>query len=314
MAVLAYPADGFQECVVHYRAPLLHASAFGIARQSSFCVSRAGSSIRVMTLDHTCPVMRAHDLGLLAGSPVMFEWCLSHQRDVIMALDPVAAKDHRLLLWENGLLSVYYAPVDWVNTAAKVMLVGITLGASQAAEFLRSAQVCLRTGCSAEETLRRADAAGSFSGPMRKNLVTMLDGIGLAGALGVDSTARLFDTHHHLAAHCSAIDYLVFVNGENYRGRSPSLARHPVLRSLVRACLGARIAMAPDALIIPLGTAAQEAVSLLTADGLVSPGRFLTGFPHPSGGNPNRVRQYAANQTDLIVQVARWALRQLSDP
>ena len=267
-----------------------------------------------MTLDHTCPVMRAHDLGLLAGSPVTLEWCLSYRRDVIMALDPVAAADPRLLLWKSGPLSVYYAPVDWVNTAARVMLVGITPGAYQAAEFLRAAQACLRAGYSAEETLRRADATGSFSGPMRGNLVTMLDGIALAGALGVDSTARLFDTHHHLAALCSAIDYPVFVNGENYRGRSPSLARDPVLRSLVRACLGARIAMAPDALIIPLGKAAQEAVSLLTADGLVSPSRCLTGFPHPSGGNGHRVRQYAANQTVLIVQVARWALRQPSDP
>jgi hypothetical protein len=184
-----------------------------------------------MTLDHTCPVVRAQDLGLLAGSPVTLEWCLSYQRDVIIALDPVAAKDHRLLLWESGPLSMYYAPVDWMNTAAKVMLVGITPGASQAAEFLRVAQVCLRAGCSAEETLRLADAAGPFSGPMRRNLATMLDDIALAGALRVDSTARLFDTHHHLAALCSAIDYPVFVNGENYSGRNPSLTRHPVLRS-----------------------------------------------------------------------------------
>jgi uracil-DNA glycosylase len=72
--------------------------------------------------------------------------------------------------------------------------------------------------------------------------------------------------------------------------------------------------MAPEALIIPLGDAAQKAVSLLTADGLVSPGRCLTGFPHPSTRNRNRVSQYAANRADLIVQVARRALQQLSDP
>jgi hypothetical protein len=261
----------------------------------------------IMTLDHTCPVRRGHDLGLLAGSPVTLSWCLSYWRDVIMALDPIAATDHRLLLWEDGPLSVYYAPWDWVNTAARVMLVGITPGAYQAVEALRAAQACLREGCSAEETLRRADATGSFSGPMRGLLVTMLDGIGLASALGLSSTARLFDTHHHLAALCSAIDYPVFVNGQNYGGASPPLARHPVLRSMVRACLGARIAMAPDALVIPLGKAAEEGVSLLTADGLINSGRCLTGLPHPSPGNGHRVRQYAANQAALINQVARWA-------
>jgi hypothetical protein len=61
---------------------------------------------------------------------------------------------------------------------------------------------------------------GSFSGPMRTNLVTMLDGIGLHSALGIESAARFLDTHQHLAAHGSAIDYPLFVNGKNYGGRS----------------------------------------------------------------------------------------------
>lgn len=260
-----------------------------------------------MVVDHTCPVVRAQDLGLLVGSPVTSLWCLSSWREVIAALDPVTATDPRLLLWEDGALSVYYAPWDWVNTTAKIMLVGITPGAYQATEALREAQACLRAGRSNEETLRRADAAGSFSGPMRTHLVSMLDGIGLADALGVDSTARLFGTHHHLAALCSAIDYPVFVNGRNYSGAGPPLARHPVLRSLVRVSLGTRVAMTPGALVVPLGKAAQSAVSLLAADGLIDPGRSLTGFPHPSGGNGHRVRQYAANREGLAEHVARWA-------
>jgi len=260
-----------------------------------------------MVMDHTCPVAYAQSVGLLDGSPVTTSWCLSYWRDTITDLDPIIATDRRLLLWEHGPLSVHYAPWDWVNTAARVMLVGITPGAYQAAEALQVARECLRSGRSAEETLRRADAAGSFSGPMRSHLVTMLDGVGLADALGVGSTARLFDSHHHLAALCSAIDYPVFVNGQNYGGTSPQLSRHPVLRSLVKASLGARIAMTPDALIIPLGMAAESAVSLLAAEDLADPDRCLTGFPHPSGGNGHRVRQYAANRQALAGQVAAWA-------
>ena len=149
---------------------------------------------------------------------------------------------------------------------------------------------------------------------MRTHLVTMLDGIGLADTLGLESTAQLFGTHHHLAALCSAIDYPVFVNGRNYGGANPPLTRHPVLRSLVRASLGTRVAMTPDALVIPLGKAAQDAVSLLAADGLLNPGRSLTGFPHSSGGNGHRVRQYAANREALAGQVARWAATTLSSP
>ena len=129
----------------------------------------------------------------------------------------------------------------------------------------------------------------------------------VAGALGIDSTARLFDSHHQLAAHVSAIDYPVFVNGRNYGGTSPALTRHPVLRSLVRASLGPRLDMAPGALVVPLGKAAQSALAFLAAEGLVDPARCLLGFPHPSGANGWRVRQYAARRHHLAGEIARWA-------
>jgi hypothetical protein len=151
--------------------------------------------------------MRAQDLGLRAGSPVTSSWCLSSWRDVIAALDPVAATDPRLLLWEDGALSVYYAPWDWVNTIAKVMLVGITPGAYQATEALREAQARLRAGRSSEETLRRADAAGSFSGPMRTHLVTMLDGIGVA-----DTSSR------HRMVPCMQNDFRYDTGGHGDQG------------------------------------------------------------------------------------------------
>jgi hypothetical protein len=111
-----------------------------------------------------------------------------------------------LLLWQDGMPSAFYAPWDWVNKAARVMLIGITPGDDQATKSLHEAQRCIRAGLTNEETLQRATAVASFSGRMRINLVTMLDGIGLHDVLGIESTARLFDTHHHLADHASAID------------------------------------------------------------------------------------------------------------
>ena len=260
-------------------------------------------------VDHTCPVARAEELGLLVGSPMRRSWCLSFQRDVVAGLSRCDPANPDLPLWEDDPLRVYYAPWDWVNTAARVMLVGITPGAYQAEEALREARRCLSAGRSAEETLRRADAVGSFSGPMRANLVAMLDGADLAGALGLATTARLFDTHHHLAAHVSAIDYPVFTDGRNYTGGSPPLTRHSALRSLVRASLGARLAMAPAALVIPLGKAAQGAVAFLAAEGLADPARCLLGFPHPSGANGWRVRQYAAMRPQLTAQITDWAAK-----
>ena len=223
-----------------------------------------------------------------------------------------------LLLWQEGPLSVYYAPWDWVNVNARVMLVGITAGLHQAMEATREAQRCLREGLSNEEALRRADAIGSFSGPMRTNLVEMLDGIGLQAALGIDSAGWLFNSYHHLAAHVSAIDYPVFLkdrhlHDQNYTGSRPPLVRHPVLRSLVRACLGARVAMACSALVIPLGKAAQGAVELLIGDGLLDRRRCLLGLPHPSRANGHRPGQFKNRQPELEDRVEEWARRVESD-
>jgi hypothetical protein len=262
-----------------------------------------------VTSDHACPVEWAAKHGLLEGSPVDRTWCLSSQMAAVMSLDPIDAMAPELLLWQEGELSVFYAPWDWVNTEASVMLVGITPGRHQATEALGEVRRSLANGLPPEDALRRADAVGSFAGPMRTNLVTMLDGIGLAAALGIESTARLFDDMHHLAAHVSAIDYPVFVDGHNYGGASPLLVRHPVLASLVRASLGARVAMAPDALVVPLGKAAGAAVALLVDQSLLDPRRCLLGFPHPSGANAHRARQYAEQRAGLALAILEWSTR-----
>jgi hypothetical protein len=243
-------------------------------------------------------------------------WCIAGQREAIAEVGGADPRDRRLLLWEEGRLAIYYAPWDWVNTEARVMLVGICPGAYQASQALGEAKRCLDSGCSFEETLKRADAVGSFSGPMRSNLVSMLDEIGVADALRIATTGSLFDVDadHELAAHVSAIDYPVFVDGENYRGGSPRLTEHPTLAALVTACLGARVEMAPTALVVPLGTAATEAVEYLANRDLLARERCLLGFPHPSGANGWRVRQFAERREHLTAAVSEWASRQASSP
>ena len=67
----------------------------------------------------------------------------------------------------------------------------------------------------------------------------------------------------------SKVDDPVFVDGHNDGGASPPLVGHAVLASLVRACLGARVAMVPDALVVALGRAAAAAVTLLVEQALL---------------------------------------------
>ena len=82
---------------------------------------------------------------------------------------------------------VFYAPFDEVNTEARVVLVGITPGKSQAVEAIRVARQLLRYGASNGQARRAAKIAASFGGQMRKNLVQMLDHV----VLRTDLTCRL---------------------------------------------------------------------------------------------------------------------------
>ena len=63
-----------------------------------------------VTTDHACPVEWAADHGLVEGSPVDRSWCLSHQMDTVMGLEPISAVAPELLLWQQGALSVSTPP------------------------------------------------------------------------------------------------------------------------------------------------------------------------------------------------------------
>jgi hypothetical protein len=260
--------------------------------------------------DHNCPIAWAFDHGLADEAFVSPSWCWNTYQDAVANLsDPVRGDEvthSDLLLWQDGRLSVYYTPFDWVNTRAKVLIVGITPGRAQALAALRRARQGLHQGLSAEELLRYVDADASFSGPMRRNLVDMLDGIGLADALGIESASEIFGAEHHeLAGLCSAVSYPVFRDGENYRG-APAITRTPRLRALMVAMLGATVGMADDPLVIPLGKAATEAVDYLVNAQYLKPSQRLEGFPHPSGANGHRVAQYVRERKDLAFGVRQW--------
>lgn len=104
----------------------------------------------------------------------------------------------------------------------------------------------------------------------------------------------------------SVICHPVFVQGgANYRGSSPALDRHPLLRAFAERVLAAALTSAPDALVVPLGVAAEQGVRLAGVD----PARVLSGFPHPSGNNGHRVAFFARERDQLTASVAAWGDR-----
>jgi hypothetical protein len=204
-------------------------------------------------------------------------------------------------LHSEDLLQVYYAPVEYVNERAKVVLLGITPGWTQMELAYRQARRDLLADLSPTEVCQRAKRQASFADSMRRNLVEMLDELGLPTLLGISSSESLFHEHHSLVHASSALRYPVFVNGHNYTGHRPWVLDTPTLRWFIDHVLAEELRRVPQAVIIPLGKAVSTVLEYLA--GRIEWACCLMGFPHPSGANGHRVRQFEECRERLTQQL-----------
>lgn len=202
------------------------------------------------------------------------------------SIDPLASSD--LTLAQDGRIRVAYAPFDHIATNAKLVIVGITPGLSQATVALAAARQHLANGVDLPEVLRRAKLTASFSGPLRSNLVAMLDSIGVHSFFGLKTTADLFAPGAEHVHFTSALRYPVFVDGKNYNG-TPDMLKTPILRQMIDTHLAEEAALLPKSLWLPLGPKAETALQHLATNGLLEKSRILRGLPHPSGANAERI-------------------------
>ena len=210
------------------------------------------------------------------------------------------------LMAEDGRLAIYYAPFDYVNSQAKVALVGITPGFQQMEIALRESRDALRRGTPGAEIVARVKYQASFAGPIRKNLVGILDGIGLPQALGIASSALVYTERTDLLQTSAVVRHPVFVNGKDWSGHTPPVRSNALLRRYLWETMLPELQAVPDALLISLGKCASDALAALVAADALDPARCLIGLPHPSGANGHRHAQFAAVRDDLAAQVAAW--------
>jgi hypothetical protein len=201
--------------------------------------------------------------------------------------DPLNAPE--LMLDASGPISVRYAPFDHIETRARLVVVGITPGLTQATNALQAALEAGRSGLPLEECLAAAKRTASFSGgSIRSNLVAMLDAIGVAQYFGVQSTNVLFLPGSTAVHFTSALRYPVFVNGQNYNG-TPDMLKTPILRKQIDEHLSEEARVLGKAIWLPLGPKSEAATAYLVEKGLLERHRVLSGLPHPSGANAERV-------------------------
>lgn len=197
-----------------------------------------------------------------------------------------------LLTCKAGNMQSFYTPFDAVNTGAKVVLAGICPGQAQWRNALKSAQEGLKQGLPADAVLRQAKAAGAFSGPIRANLVKILDHIGLQHKLGIPSAQTLFDEQQALVHMTSVLRQCILVKGKNYAGSAPSMLRNEFLKQHIEAYFLPEIAQLASAVYIPFGQSVTEVLYFLSSLGYLRPEQILDGFPHPSGANAERIKYF----------------------
>lgn len=218
--------------------------------------------------------------------------------------DSIADIPENLRLFDDGKISVVYAPFSHINHSAKLAIVGITPGWYQTRigfEFVANNQH-LAKEVAEQEIKNRA----AFAGIMRTNLVEMLDSLRLNKFLEISTTDDLFGLRFDLLHSTSALRHSVFKKGLNYSGHGPNPLDHPFLRFMVENILAPELASVPDALVIPLGKAAEGMLEHLSKQQLLPPERLLWGFPHPSGANGHRKRAFELMKQSMENQINHW--------
>lgn len=200
------------------------------------------------------------------------------------------------LISQGGDLDIYYAPHnEYINNDAKIVIVGITPGWSQ----MRIAFESFMKGL-----------AASFSGGMRRNLISMLDQCGLHEALHIDGSDTLFERNRPLLHTTSVLKYPVFFRGNNYTGHQPDLLKTAMLAEYATEVFPEELAQINGhALIIPLGITAERIIRHLYTAKQLTGHTILSGFPHPSGANGHRAKQFEQNKYAMIEKIRRWGVQ-----
>jgi hypothetical protein len=206
-------------------------------------------------------------------------------------------------------LEIYYAPFEHLNEQAKVVIVGITPGLHQMKKSFETVWNLKEENLTDEEVLHEVKKNSSFEGPMRKNLINMLDELNLPNYIGITSTSELFESSSHLVQTTSVLPYPVFYNGKNYSGSTPNIVKTDVLREYILQSFPKEMEHLNNPLIVPLGVNVSKVLIYLSEEGLIDSKSILNGFPHPSGGNGHRHRQFNENKEGMMERIESYFKR-----
>lgn len=210
-------------------------------------------------------------------------------------------------LYSDDSMNIYYAPHnEIVNEKAEIFIVGITPGWTQTRLAYKTAHEGLIKKLDDKEIKRECKRNSRFAGSMRKNIIEMLDALKLNAYLHLSSCEELFQEKDSLLHTTSLIPYPVFINNKNYTGTHPSIINSTVLYSYVIKYFYEEVKILPNALYIPLGISVEEVLKQMVKENRLKEEQCLFGFPHPSGANGHRKKQFEENKEKLKEKIENF--------
>ena len=198
--------------------------------------------------------------------------------------------NNKFLINAENNIKIYYAPFDYVNTKAKLMIVGITPGFQQ---MLQSFEV-INEG----KSLKEVKDLSSFKGSMRATLVKYLDELKVNKTLKIKSCESLFNKDNKYLHTTSLVKYPVFDKGKNYAGAN--ILKKKILLDLIEKNFLQELKTLKKCIIIPLGNTVSSTIEYLNKKYDLKLRCFLKGFPHPSGANARKNIQFKENKYSMI--------------
>ena len=205
----------------------------------------------------------------------------------------VVSKD--FLVNKDGNIEIYYAPFDYINSKAKIVIVGITPGLQQ---MIQSFQV-IKDG----KSLKEVKDLSSFKGSMRTTLIKYMDELKINKILKIKSCESLFNLDNKYLHTTSLVKYPVFDKGMNYSG--VSILKKKILLEFIEKNFLKELKILQNSIIVPLGNTVSSTIDYLNKKHQLKLRCFLKGFPHPSGLNVRKNIQFKENKISMIKLLKR---------
>lgn len=204
-------------------------------------------------------------------------------------IDKESVMSKTFLLSKDGNIEIYYAPFDYINPKAKIVIVGITPGLQQMIQSYHA----IKDG----KSLREVKDLSSFKGAMRTTLFKFMDELKINKILKIQSCESLFNLHNKYLHSTSLVKYPVFDKGKNYSG--VNILKKKILLDFIEDNFLKELEVFQGSIIVPLGNAVSSTIEYLNIKHQLKLKCFLKGFPHPSGLNARKNIQFKENREEM---------------